>query len=227
MNVAVAVQLARATRCAGGLEERWRAGTKVRRRVRGVGEHHRAQPAAPTKWTFLVMTNSTRAIAGLIAAATLACFCTPSYAQSAPPNPPQAADKGEAWRQFLQERIHERTEAAANRLRDILHLRPDQDASLRTLIKSLAPAPGAMHMADGNDRQSLAALTTPERLDRIAALMTQRQTNFQRRADAIKAFYAVLSPEQQQAFNALWPNNGGRRGAMWLLRARLRYELGA
>jgi len=58
---------------------------------------------------------------------------------------------------------------------------------------------------DGHD--DFAKLTTPERLDKMSAMMSEhiarRQAEFQKHAAAIKAFYAVLSPEQQRAFDTL------------------------
>ena len=66
------------------------------------------------------------------------------------------------------------------------------------------------------------ALTTPERLDRMAAFMAkrtaERQAAFQRRADAVKRFYAVLGPEQKRAFDALHEHAGGGGGrAAWAI----------
>ena len=37
----------------------------------------------------------------------------------------------------------------------------------------------------------------------MADMMAKHEARFRQRADAIKAFYAVLSPEQQRAFDAL------------------------
>jgi hypothetical protein len=62
-------------------------------------------------------------------------------------------------------------------------------------------------------------MTTPERLDHMAAMMAKRdaehQAEMQRRIDAVKRFYAVLSPEQKRAFDALHDRGGmgpGDRG---------------
>ena len=59
-------------------------------------------------------------------------------------------------------------------------------------------------------------LPTPERLDRMRALHTQRMTemNLQmdQRADATKTFYAVLTPVQQKVFDAQFSRAAGRHG---------------
>lgn len=52
----------------------------------------------------------------------------------------------------------------------------------------------------------LAKLTTPERLDKMKELRAQRMSEMtaamDKRAEATKAFYAVLTPEQQKVFDA-------------------------
>lgn len=64
--------------------------------------------------------------------------------------------------------------------------------------------PGPRH--GGMDRKALrdefASLSTPERLDRMQALADRRQARQAARAEVVKAFYAQLSPEQQQVFDA-------------------------
>ena len=80
----------------------------------------------------------------------------------------------------------------------------------------MAPGgPGHMdhHMGAADGHDDFANLTTPERLDRMAAMMSEHmakhQAEFQKHAEAIKAFYAVLSPEQRRAFDALPPHMFG------------------
>ena len=51
------------------------------------------------------------------------------------------------------------------------------------------------------DRSALAAMPTPDRLDHLRALRDQRNAEMDRRAEATKAFYAVLTPEQQKTFD--------------------------
>jgi hypothetical protein len=59
----------------------------------------------------------------------------------------------------------------------------------------------------GHGRPDLAGMTTPERLDAMARMMDERMTRmrerFQRHATAVKALYAVLSPEQRRTLDAL------------------------
>lgn len=102
----------------------------------------------------------------------------------------------------------------AQRLRDSLQLRPDQEPALRALMDAMTPPPGAMERMR-EARAERQALTTPQRLDRMAARMADHQAMFDRRATAIKRFYAQLSPSQQRAFDALPPMGmHGRKGMM-------------
>ena len=175
------------------------------------------------------MRAPTRAIAGFIAAAALASVSTFALAQAAPPAGPPTAEQREAWKAKAEERMHEHMAMHAKHLHDLLQLRPDQDAALQTLMASMAPSrmvhmgdhhmddrhmgPGGPepmdhHMGPGMEgHDDFARLTTPERLDKMAAMMAEhsamRQAEFQKHAEAIKAFYAVLSPEQKRAFDAM------------------------
>ncbi len=53
-------------------------------------------------------------------------------------------------------------------------------------------------------------MTTPERLDRMAARLDARRAAFTARAEATKTFYAQLSPAQQKAFDVMgYRGHGG------------------
>ena len=52
------------------------------------------------------------------------------------------------------------------------------------------------------DREAMARMTTPDRLDHMRALRDQRNAEMDRRADATKAFYDQLSAEQKKTFDA-------------------------
>jgi Spy/CpxP family protein refolding chaperone len=99
----------------------------------------------------------------------------------------------------------------AERLRTVLQLRPEQEPALRALIAASQPDPAKMERRR-QDRAEARNLTTPQRLDRAQARMAERQAAFAKRADAIRRFYAQLSPTQQKAFDALHEGQGGKRG---------------
>ena len=139
--------------------------------------------------------------------AAMAAVASVAYAVQAQDQAPQAqrpsAEQRAAW-------MHDRQEAHAKALHAILNLRPDQEAAFQAFQAAMTPPAREHH--DHMDRGAAEALTTPQRLDRMADRMAKRQTEFRLRADAIKSFYAALSPEQQRAFDAMRMMHGGDRG---------------
>ena len=101
-------------------------------------------------------------------------------------------------------------ERRAQRLRDTLQLRPDQEPALRAFVAASAPQRQRGEMR--RDRQELRNLTTPQRLDRMQARMSERQQRFSQHAAVVKRFYAQLSPAQQKAFDAQHQARGKGRG---------------
>ena len=107
--------------------------------------------------------------------------------------------------------MHDPAERAQH-LRDVLQLRPDQAPALKALMEAghHGQMGGAGHgdMAEHEHGAMAKPLTTPERLDRRLEMMAKHQAMFRKHAEAIKAFYAVLSPSQKKAFDALHPGPG-------------------
>jgi hypothetical protein len=127
------------------------------------------------------------------------------FAQPAsPPAPPAGEDH--AWRGPDPAKMPEH-------LRAVLQLRPDQEPALNTFVAALQPTPDEMQRRRA-ERAEMRGLTTPQRLDRMQARQAERQAAFARRADAIKRFYAQLTPAQQKAFDALPMGPGGMHGGM-------------
>jgi hypothetical protein len=113
-----------------------------------------------------------------------------------------------------QKRFEEMRARHEKAMHDILMIRPDQEAAFHAFTAALAPPP--MGDRDGKSWRDhgpgAMAMTTPERLDRMAARMSERQARFQTMAAATKTFYAALSPEQRRAFDALPMMMGGHGG---------------
>ncbi len=79
-----------------------------------------------------------------------------------------------------------------------LKLKPEQElqwAAFAGHMKPRSPEYHAMAMAD------MEKLSTPERIDKMAALKNQRDAEIQKRGDATKAFYATLSEDQKKTFD--------------------------
>ena len=97
-------------------------------------------------------------------------------------------------------------------LPSLLHLRPDQMASFHAFQSASQPNPDEIGRLRAASPQSLTGLTTPQRLDRIASVLSTQQEMFHRSADATRAFYGQLSPDQKTTFDRLSapPPNQGR-----------------
>ena len=86
-------------------------------------------------------------------------------------------------------------------LKGKLQLTPEQTAAWDAFAGA-----GENGMAPGMDKQAMRGefdkLTTPQRLDKMMALSEARRDTMAKRAAAVKAFYAQLTPEQQKVFDA-------------------------
>jgi protein CpxP len=137
-------------------------------------------------------------IAALCAAVAVgAGLSSAAWAQTEPHRPPP---EFRAMRE-----AHERQRAQD--LRTILRLRPDQEAALSAFLQSHKP-PMPPHERGG---PLGGALTTPQRLDEESRRETEHAQRRQRRTDAVRAFYAALSPDQRPVFDALMRIEGGHR----------------
>lgn len=101
-------------------------------------------------------------------------------------------------------------EKRAQRLRDVLQLRPDQDRVLKAYVEATTPkmeirkqevVKDKSDKPDGDKAEwtEPAPPTTLERLDR----MTKAADAMKQRAEATRAFYLALSPSQQKTFDVL------------------------
>lgn len=88
----------------------------------------------------------------------------------------------------------ERTAKRQAALHDKLGLSTMQEAAWKTFTEKLqAVVPTAA---------PIAATTAPERADRMVTFLQTAQQRAATRAQAVKEFYAVLSPEQQKIFDS-------------------------
>jgi len=153
------------------------------------------------------------ALAGALAVTGVAAS---SLAQPASPPPMAHAGPGMGGPRMDPAEMAQRR---AQHLRDALQLRPNQEPALAALTDALKP-PEGMRDRMRQEHREMMGLTTPERLDRMRDRMSRRQAEFDRRAMAIKRFYAQLTPPQQKAFDAMGPMmmrggmGGHRRGPM-------------
>jgi hypothetical protein len=98
-------------------------------------------------------------------------------------------------------------------LRSVLQLQPSQGAALDAYLDALRPPRGERGHTDGErGGGEMQHLTTPERLDRMAARLDERRARMLGVIAATRQFYAQLSPAQQKAFDDLAPMMMGHMG---------------
>jgi periplasmic protein CpxP/Spy len=146
----------------------------------------------------------------LIAAALLALgFAASAQTPAAPAAAPGASAAPSMQRhhgRFDPVKMQERMARRHADLKQKLQLTPAQDSAWSAYTAAMKP-PARMQRPD---RAEFQKLTTPERIDRMRALRAARMAEMDKRAEATKAFYAGLTPEQQKVFDA--ETFRGRRG---------------
>ena len=156
-----------------------------------------------------------KAFSTLALLASLSTLALAGATQAQPaPGGPNAAPRAE-FRAQMQQRMTERRAERTKDLATVLRLRPDQMGALQAFIASQAPQRGAGDQVRGQGRRGdRGTLTTPQRLDEQARRGQDRQAMMQRRTQSLRTFYAALSPDQQQVFDALGRLRGshGARG---------------
>jgi protein CpxP len=121
----------------------------------------------------------------------------PSYAQGAPGDGVREKPALSAEKIAKFEKEKARRDAA---LHDKLKITATQEDAWKAYLQStkFAHKPGEHRLS----KEERAKLTTPERLERQLAWMKQGEARLVERIAATKALYAVLTTEQQQAFDA-------------------------
>lgn len=162
---------------------------------------------------------NTLVLAGIMAAASLAATAqtvapaAPATA-SAPAQPgPKAGHHGQ--HRHDPAKMQARIAKHQAELKAKLAITPAQEGAWSAYTTALQPQ--ARHAAQRPDRAAMRAefekLTTPQRVDKMNALRTQRMTEINaamtKRGDAIKSFYAALSADQQKVLDSQRMNRGG------------------
>jgi len=134
----------------------------------------------------------------LIAAALLASLGLAAAAQTAPVAPQPDAAASSAPGRYDPARMQERMQQRLADLKQKLQLTPGQEGAWSAYTSALQPT----QQMQRPNRDEIAQLTTPQRIDRMRQLQAQRTAEMDRRGEATKAFYATLTPEQQKVFDA-------------------------
>lgn len=150
---------------------------------------------------------SALAVLGLVAVA------LPASAQMGPPNMAFRRDLGPPSPE-MEARMAEHRAQEARDMRLVLRLRPDQEAAWQAFQAAHAPP-----ARPEPPPPPPATAATPERLDAMARDMAEMDARRARADAATRTFYAALSPEQQQVFDALQRLRGPRVGPMMFVHA--------
>lgn len=152
-------------------------------------------------------------LAGLAGLATAQPQTPPPPAGTTQPGPGMRGDHGPRGehRRMDPARMQERMAQRQAALKQKLQITSAQEGAWTAWTTAMQPGPRMQRP----DRAEFEKLTTPERIDRMRAMRTERMTRMDKRADATKTFYAALAPEQKKVFDtetARMGKRGGRHG---------------
>jgi len=126
------------------------------------------------------------------------------FAQNNPAAEPQGQATGmspahnPAMMQKMRNMMFQRHTQHLEALKANLKLQPEQEGIWNAFVSSMKPT--GPHPSK-ESMQNMDQLTTPERIDKMMAFKAQRDAELQKRSEATKALYAVLSLDQQKTFD--------------------------
>jgi Spy/CpxP family protein refolding chaperone len=111
-------------------------------------------------------------------------------------------------------RMQQKRTAHMAELKGKLKLSGAQEGAWAQFVGAMQPpADAGMKMGRENRQkmhEEMKTLTTPQRIDRMITMKTERDAQMRKHTDATLTFYSALTPEQQQVFDA----NAMRMGGM-------------
>ena len=113
-------------------------------------------------------------------------------------SPAQAGTRHAGSMSKMHDMMMQRHAKHMEELKASLKLKPEQESQWAAFAGTMKPMDKMHDRMMGED---MSKLTTPERIDKMAAMKTQRDAEMQKRAEATKAFYATLSAEQKKTFD--------------------------
>lgn len=136
---------------------------------------------------------------------------TPYIVQAQQPQPSQqpqqpAQEQGAA-KPDRAARMQERMAKRQAELHDKLKLTAQQEPAWNAFVASIRPEPRTARPA----RAEWKDMTAPERMERRLDMLKQAEAALSQRLEAVKRFYAVLTPEQQKVFNENFAGGQGMR----------------
>lgn len=83
-------------------------------------------------------------------------------------------------------------------LKTALKIKPNQEAAWLQFTTAMQPGKPAARP----DREEMARLSTPERIDRMQAMRNERHAEMDKRATAVKSLYAALDTDQRKVLDS-------------------------
>jgi protein CpxP len=135
-----------------------------------------------------------------IAQGTAQAPASPPVTQSASPQAPTQADAQKRTQRHAErmERMQKKMAERQAKLKSELKLTPAQEPAWNAFVARTQPP---ARTAPQGPREDWSKLTTPERLDKMQAMKTERDARMAQRTEAIKSFYANLDAEQKKVFD--------------------------
>ena len=133
--------------------------------------------------------------------------------QNAPTVAPQAGPRGPAGPEgrFDPAKREARMQKHFAEMKAKLRITPEQEGNWNTFVNSMRPPEGGMR-GQRPDPAEFARLSTPQRIDKMREMRARHQAQADARGESVKAFYATLTPAQQQTFDAMPPPRFGHHG---------------
>jgi protein CpxP len=100
-----------------------------------------------------------------------------------------------------QQRMQAGMEKHRNQLHDKLKLTPQQEPAWKAFTEATKPQHDQKSMQSRVDHQAMTAMSAPARMEKMLDRSKERLARMQQHLDALKSFYAVLTPEQQKVFD--------------------------
>ncbi|HZX33171.1 MAG TPA: Spy/CpxP family protein refolding chaperone [Rhodocyclaceae bacterium] len=143
------------------------------------------------------MDKHCRLAAGLILTAGLAVSALPAGAQ-------QRGDCGVAGSSVFQE--YENSPDHQKKLHDALKITASQEPAWKKYMEAVqSPRP------EPKPATNWSSMTAPDRVDLQVEMAKRHEEYLSKEADAMKAFYATLNPDQKKTFDQF--HGGARRGS--------------
>lgn len=122
------------------------------------------------------------------------------FAQATTPAAPARVDGQKATQRHAErmERMQKRMAERQAQLKSELKLTPAQEPAWNAFLARTQPQARTAPQAP---REDWSKLTTPQRLDKMQAMKTERDARLVQRTEAIKSFYAALDTDQKKVFD--------------------------